>query len=180
MVIAFHSSPMNMYSFANFDTPPRLDSKCGLSLPLARTQCLHQFLSGRCINSCTRLRVRTHLALRTYTLSTPACERQMRQLVFFHFSFTRQHWHVSKFRGLRFIGLSCSNPVSILMPLFPGFSVADVAASSRYTPFTRSNSTLLPESSLSIVPPVLRNVMMFHTCPTEIIDLCSPEFLGAI
>ena len=174
------SSPMDMQSVANFDTPPGLDSGCGLSLPLARTQCLHQFLNGRCINSCTRLRVRTHLALRTYTVSTPASERQTRQLVFFHSSFTRQHRHVSKFRGLRFIGLSGSNPISILTPLFPGFSVADVVANSRCTPFTRSNSILLPENSLSIIPPVLRNVMMFHTCPTEITDLSSPEFLGAI
>ena len=64
--------------------------------------------------------------------------------------------------------------------IVPGFSVADVAARNRYTPLTRSNSILLPENSLSIVPPVLRNVMMFHTGPTEMIDLCSPEFLGAI
>ena len=146
---------------AKFVTPPRLDSGCGLSLPLARTQCLHQLLDGRCIKSCTRLQVLTFLAFGTYAVSAPIPEWQMRQLVFFHFSFTRQHRHVSKFRGLRYIGLSCSNPISILMLLFPGFSVADVAASSRHTPFTRSNSIQLPENSLSIVPPVLRNVMMF-------------------
>ena len=30
------SSPVNLQSVANFDTPPELDSRCGLSLPLAR------------------------------------------------------------------------------------------------------------------------------------------------
>ena len=37
---------------ANFDTPPGLDSWCGLSLPLARTQCRHQLRNGKCANSC--------------------------------------------------------------------------------------------------------------------------------
>ena len=37
---------------ANFDTPPRLASWCGLSLPLARTQCRHQSRNGKCVSSC--------------------------------------------------------------------------------------------------------------------------------
>ena len=37
---------------ANFDTPRRLDSWCGLSLPLARTQCRDQLRNGKCGNSC--------------------------------------------------------------------------------------------------------------------------------
>ena len=156
MVIGVPSSPMNMWSVANFDTPPRPDSGCGLSLLFARTQCLHQLLNGRCVNACC---------------STSAS--------FGSFG------NIPGFTGCASSApsLSCSNPISILMPLLRGFSFADVSASSRYAPFTRSNSILLPEISLNIIPSVLRNVMMMplsHTCPTDGIDLCSPEFLGAI
>ena len=52
MVIGVPSSPLNMLSVANFDTPTGLDSWCGLSLPLARTQCRHQLRNGECVNSC--------------------------------------------------------------------------------------------------------------------------------
>ena len=52
MVIGVPSSPMNIQSVATFDTPPGLDSWCGLSLPLARTQCLHQLRNGGFVNSC--------------------------------------------------------------------------------------------------------------------------------
>ena len=52
IVIGVPSSPMNIQSVATFDTPPRLDSWCGLSLPLARTQCLHQLRNGGFVNSC--------------------------------------------------------------------------------------------------------------------------------
>ena len=52
MVIGVQSSPMNIQSVATFDTPPGLDSWCALSLPLARTQCLHQIRNGGFVNSC--------------------------------------------------------------------------------------------------------------------------------
>ena len=117
-------------SAANFETPPGLASWCGLSLPLARTQCLHQFRNGKCVvNSCC---------------STSASLGNTD--TFPDFASCASAVSVP----------SCSNPISILMQFFPAYILADASAFNRYTPPTRSNSIRLPVNSLSIVPTVLR------------------------
>ena len=70
MVIGVPSSPMNIQSVATFDTPPGLDTWCGLSLPLARTQCLH-----RTVDSSTRVvPLQLHSAIQAHfqVLAAPA------------------------------------------------------------------------------------------------------------
>ena len=141
MVIGVPSSPMNIQSVANFETPPRLDSWCELSLPLARTQCLHQFRNGK-----------------------------MRQLVLIHLQLhlaIRAHFQVLRDAFQRHPQSLARKPINTMTPPVSDFIFALVSALSRYAPPASSNSRRLPANSLSIVPPVLRN-------------LCSQVSLGVI
>ena len=153
---SFPQFRFDMLSVANFDAPPRLDSWCGLSLPLARTQCRHQLRNGKCVNSCCS----TSASLGN-TRTIPGLAG----------------------RASAALAASWSKPTNTLTSPGPDCILADVPAISRYTPPARSNSIRLPLNSLRIVPLVLRNVMILplsHTCHTEIIDLFNPVFLGAI
>ena len=155
MVIGVPSSPLNMLSVANFDTPTGLDSWCGLSLPLARTQCRHQLRNGECVNSCC---------------STSAS--------------LGNTGTIPGLGGLRF-----GDTRSVLLEAHQHFGFAwsslhpcrRTSCQPIHTTQHVRNSIRLPVNSLRIVPPVLRNVMILplsHTCPTEMIDLCNPVFLG--
>ena len=134
----------------------REQTVCWLSLPLDRTQCLHQFRNGKCVSSCCS----TSASLgKTGTIPGLAGCASAASAV------------------------SCSKPINTLTPPVSDFIFALVSALSRYTPPARSNSIRLPVNSLSIVSPVLRNVIMLplsRTCSTDMIDSCSPVFLGAI
>ena len=129
---------------------------CGLSLPLDRAQCLHLFRNGECVSS----RCSTSASLgNTGTIPGLAGSASAASAV------------------------SYSKPINTLTPPVSDFIFDLLSALSRYTPPARSNSIPLPVNSLSIVSPVLRNVIMLplsRTCSTDMIDLCSPLFLGAI
>ena len=122
---------------------------------------------------------------RTYAASTPIPEWQMRQLVLLNFSFTRQYKHMSKSRGLRFSrtrSVLLKSPSTHLTPPVPDFGLCRRAGSQPiHTTSTFELLLRLPVNSLSIVPPVLRNVMMLplsHSWPTDMIDLQQSSILG--
>ena len=89
-MIGVPSSPMNMVSVANFDTP-------------ARTRLMVWALFNPC----------------TYAISAPVSKWCMRRLALFHFSFTPQHGCVSRSCGLHFnsIGSALLNSTSFRLQL---------------------------------------------------------------
>ena len=111
----------------------------------------------------------------------------MRQLVLFNCCFTRHYKHIFSpgIAGCASTApaVPCPKPINTLTPPAPDFVSADASALNRYTPLARANSIRLPVNSSSVVPPVLRNVMMLplsHFWPTDVLDLCKPVSLGAI
>ena len=70
---------------------------------------------------------------------------------------------------------SSSKPISISVPPVPVALFADVSAVTLYTPRARSNLIRLQVTCVKIVPPELRNTMMWPlsaACPNDMIDFC--------
>ena len=124
----------------------------------------------------TRLVVGAFFILGTYAMSAPCC------------STSTSLGDTGTFPGLAGCAsaasaVSCSKPINTLTPPVSDFIFALVSALSRYTPPARSNSMRFPVNSLSVVPPVLRNVMMLplsHIRPTDMIHLCSARDVDTV